>query len=242
MTKVDKFKKIKDAVRAIFEAVRLQWLPKGKHLNIGYFTSLGDLYNQSVRASGGTPSADTRKALEEVAGSYLDGAQSRLEANLKHIVTVVSASKTEEKPVDVQTMIEEAVDKASTEVETVVDTESQRARSVGAWEGITQAAAQMGIEDPTVFFVVVRDDRLCDECKRLHMQPNGITPRVWKLSEVKHEYHERGDPNPSVMGLHPHCRCTQTVLFPGFGFDSGGFVHYISPDWDEYAHQRGQSS
>lgn len=234
------FQKVSDAVKDMFDALRAQFLPKeGKNLNIG-FTSLPDLYNQSVRASGGVPNPETAESLMEIAETYLDAAQARTEANIKHVLQAHKHSKKDEQPIDVHTAIEEQVEKATSEVDRIVDTESQRARSVGAWEGINQAAAKMGIDDPTVFFVVVRDQYLCDECKRLHLLPDLTTPRVWKMSEISHEYHVRGQENPSIQGLHPHCRCTKTILFPGFGFDSDGATTYISPGYDEYAKQRGQ--
>lgn len=238
MKKANKFETIKDAVDAMFNALRDQFMPaEGKVLRIGYST-LGELYEQAVRASGGVPDPDTKQSLNEIADTYLDAAQSRMEANLKHVLTAVKHSKKEDKQIDTQSAIDEVVEKATTEVERIVDTESQRARAVGTWEGVSQAAAQMNIDDPTVFFVVVRDESLCDECKRLHLLPNEITPRVWKLSEVAHEYHERGNEYPTIQGLHPHCRCTKTILFPGFGFDSSGMVHWKGPDWDEFKSQR----
>jgi len=98
-------------------------------------------------------------------------------------------------------------------------------RNVGILEGIVKTNAVAGVEDPTVFFVVVRDGVLCGECKRLHMLEDGVTPRVWKLSEVGHGYHKKGEQFPKVGGLHPHCRCVLSTLLPGYGFNEGGFVH-----------------
>jgi hypothetical protein len=236
-----KYEKVEDAVKAMFDSLRRQFLPKeDKRLTFSY-QSLGELYEQSVRAAGGIPDPETRANLEEIADTYLTAAETRTIANLKHVVNVVRRAKAHdamEALPDVQEAVEDTIDRASTEVERIVDTESQRARAVGAWEGINQAAAQMGIDDPTVFFVVVRDESLCGECKRLHLLPNEITPRVWKMSELNHDYHDRGGEYPSVQGLHPHCRCSKTILFPGWGFDSSGMVKYISPDYDEFAKQR----
>jgi hypothetical protein len=101
---------------------------------------------------------------------------------------------------------------------------------------ISRVAAGIGDNDPTVFFVVVKDDKTCNECTRLHLNPDG-TPRVLKFSELKQGYHKRGEDNPSAFGLHPHCRCTLTYLSKGFGFKAGR-VAYIREGHDEYAKQR----
>ena len=71
------------------------------------------------------------------------------------------------------------------------------------------------------------------------MLPDGVTPRVWKLSEVGAGYHKKGDLNPKIAGLHPHCRCCLTSLLNGFGFNSSGMVTYIGKGHDEFAKQRG---
>ena len=39
------------------------------------------------------------------------------------------------------------------------------------------------------------------------MLPDGITPRVWKMSEMGSGYHKKGDSSPKIGGLHPRCRC-----------------------------------
>jgi hypothetical protein len=41
-----------------------------------------------------------------------------------------------------------------------------------------------------------------------------------------HGYHKKGEPNPKVGGLHPHCRCTMVTLMPGYGFDAGGMIKF----------------
>jgi hypothetical protein len=69
--------------------------------------------------------------------------------------------------------------------------------------------------------------------------PDLVTPRVWKLSEIGFGYHKKGENNPKIAGLHPHCRCGLAFLAPGFGF-KGGQVSWIGEGHDEYKAQRGQ--
>lgn len=128
--------------------------------------------------------------------------------------------------------------KTTEAVHRIVDTEASNARNMGTLNGVVRVNAAMGINDPIVYFVVVRDNILCEECKRLHLQADGVTPRLWYMSELSHGYHKKGDDAPAVGGLHPHCRCSLVTLMPGYGFEDGA-VSYIKPDHDEMAAQRG---
>jgi len=133
----------------------------------------------------------------------------------------------------------EVMGEATRDVKRILETESTVVRNTSIMDGIVRVNTAAGIEDPTVFFVTVRDQYRCVECTRLHVQPDGVTPRVWKMSELGGGYHKRGDPTPKVGGLHPHCRCVLTTLLPGFGFNGAGKVAYKTPGYDEFAVQRG---
>jgi hypothetical protein len=114
--------------------------------------------------------------------------------------------------------LDDVMKEMATHVEAIVDTEASNARNVSLMDGIVRINAARGIDDPVVYFVVVRDNVTCDECIKLHLLKDKRTPRVWKLSEVGQGYHKRGDDHPKIGGLHPHCRCTMVTLLPGFGF------------------------
>lgn len=75
---------------------------------------------------------------------------------------------------------------------------------------------------------------------RLHVMEDGVTPRLWFLSEVSRGYHRKGDNVPSVHELHPHGRCIMTTILPGFGFDKEGRITYIDKEHDAIEHQRGK--
>jgi hypothetical protein len=122
-------------------------------------------------------------------------------------------------------------------VNKIVDTEASHTRNTGTLDGIVKVNAANGIEDPIVYFVVVRDTDLCNECRRLHLLPNGH-PRLWHLSELGHGYHRKGQENPKIGGLHPHCRCSLVTLLPGYGFDDQGMVTFVGFDHDAMKKQR----
>jgi hypothetical protein len=89
-----------------------------------------------------------------------------------------------------------------------------------------------------VFFIVTIDDVTGSEEFALHLLPDRKTPRLWKLSEIGHEYHKKGDNNPKLAGLHPNCRCKLTYLANGFGFDEDGKVTYKSSEYNALEEQR----
>ena len=48
----------------------------------------------------------------------------------------------------------------------------------------------------------------CNYCKEFYMLPDNITPRVYKLSELKSGYMDRKNPEPHLSPLHPNCFLT----------------------------------
>jgi hypothetical protein len=140
---------------------------------------------------------------------------------------------------EIKNRITEGLNEAGKHIKTISEAESTKARNTGKLFNIAKAASSVGVSDPYVFFVVVKDNVTCPECIRLHLMPDKITPRVWKMSEVGFSYHKKGEPNPKVAGIHPHCRCSMTVLLPGYGF-KGGKASFVSNEHDEYQKQRGE--
>lgn len=231
---------LQDAIGKAFETIRAAAMPPtgAKRLTFGWYTSIPGLYESACRSAGGTPRAETVDNLLDIASSYLDALQSRVEAEMMNLIVAADTSSRHDVVEPDADRAGEVLDKASADLQRIIDTESQRARQIGAVDGISEVAAGLGDDDPTVFFVVVRDDSLCDECRRLHLLPDGRTPRVWKLSQLSADYHRKGGELPSVQGLHPHCRCSQTYLAPGFGFNAAGYVRWVSQGHDEYLVQR----
>jgi hypothetical protein len=243
-------KEIEARVDELFDRAKVRFLgPKSvpKKLYVGYRRdlSLPGVFESASSEEGGLPDLDHLEQLLDSAGNYLDAARLRARARVINAVQSFASASNGPSPDDKALQIKLGGELADLfrdmkyEVQRIIDTETQKARNTGQLEGIVQTNASVGVEDPTVFFVVVRDRDLCPECKRLHLLEDQKTPRVWKLSELGHGHHKRGEEQPKVDGLHPHCRCTLTTLLPGFGFNSGGFVTWKGEAHDEYQKQRG---
>lgn len=66
----------------------------------------------------------------------------------------------------------------------------------------------------------------CQHCKRLYLENDGVTPKIFKLSELIANGDNVGrkakDWLPTTTTTHPNCTCPIAVLPDGFGFDSRG--------------------
>lgn len=240
-------KKIGNAVDGLFGKLKARLLgprafPKALHIRYVPELSLQGLYEAAHREERGIPDKEQLHQLLDTAENYLEALRHRTKAQT---VTAIQSflADAEKKGIDTDLktvlggQLADLYGSIGSQVRRVIDTESQRIRNVGVVDGIIRSNQVLGIEDPTVFFVVVRDQHLCDECKRIHLLPDGVTPRVWKLSEVKAGYHLKEEDRPAIGGLHPHCRCSMTTLLPGFGFKAG-YVSWIKSGHDEYEAQR----
>lgn len=219
-----------------------------KRLAIGHRRdlSLPGLYESSARDDGAVPSEDTYENLRSLAEGYIDAQHERTKAQvIKEVSAFLADAKAKGVVTDLKTVLggklADVFGKVTADVNKIIDTEAQNGRAMGTLEGITKINALSGIDDPTVYFVICRDNECCVECQTLHQLSGTLAgpPRVWKLSEVGAGYHKRGDGAPKVQGLHPHCRCSMATLLPGYGFNAAGMTAYIGPSHDEFMAQRG---
>lgn len=242
---------IHEAVESLFSRIKQRLMGGsllGKRITIttdhdsfSKFYSLPGMYQQAARVFGAPADPKTLHQVLKVAESYVDSTKERLKARSVAEVQKVLGDTAKDSAEDFKTALQGALvevnNKTQAEIRKIVEAELNHAKNLGSLEGIIRINSSLGIEDPVVYFATVPDKARCLECERLHLLEDGITPRVWKLSEVGTGYHKMGDPNPKTSGLHPHCRCSQATLLPGWGFKDGR-VTYISAEHDEFKAQR----
>lgn len=233
---------IEDKVDEIFDRLKARAL--GPHLvdkkiviGFQHDLSIPGIFEAAAREEGTKADAEILDSLLQVCSKYIDGSRERSKAKIVSTVQAyLNHAQVSGIETDVRTVLGGQLSQVwkdvTNHVHTIVDTEVTNAKNVGSLDGIIKLNTYLNIDDPVVYFVVVRDGLLCAECKRLHLDDDGVTPRLWRLSELSHGYHKRGDESPSVGGLHPHCRCSMVTLMPGYGFDKQGMVEYKSPGYD----------
>ena len=185
---------------------------------------------------------DVLKGILNSSFGYIEGLKNKTSSN---VVESVDALVREAKAKDTHVtaaMVAEVVaaemEKARGHMKLIAEAETTKTRNIAYAVDIARKSELADIEDPTVFFIIVRDGKACKECVRLHMMDDGVTPKAWKMSELSMGWHKRGEDHPSSCGLHPFCRCSLTQLSPGWGFKNG-FISFISLGYDEYKKQRG---
>lgn len=237
------------AIEKMFDALAYQFLgniPKLRNKS-PYFSatpkfSLANLFLQAMNNKQlNHYDKDVLKSVLNNSHGYIEGLKNKTSSNVVTAVdSLIREAKASNSHVDAQQVSEiiaSAMKKARSDIKLIAEAESTKTRNLGHTMEIVDRSKQEGIEDPNVFFVIVRDGETCKECLRLHMLDDQVTPRVWKMSELSMGYHKRGEPRPSACGEHPFCRCSLQQLPPGWGF-KGGFVHFISLDHNEYDAQR----
>lgn len=228
------------AVDKIFDRLKArlfgQLVGAGKKITFSPKYTLQGLF---MAASGIDHDKDLKDHLVSVTEAFLEAERLKAKANIaKNVQNWLATSKTK---TDLVTVLggelAATMQKTYQNVSRIVTTELNTAKNMGSLDSISRVSAELGIDDPLVYFICIHDDRLCDECKRLHLMADEITPRVWKMSELGSGYHKKGDPFPKLGGLHPHDRCELAQLPPGWGFKSGR-ISYIEKGHDELSAQR----
>ena len=124
-------------------------------------------------------------------------------------------------------VIQEELGKAKSGLETIAMSEATKTRNLGSLMDITRKAALTGTLDPVIGFLGPYDGKTCEECVRMFLMPDKVTPRLWRLSECNGGYFKRGDAFPSILGLHPRCRHTPFNVPSDWGFDKSGHLTFI---------------
>lgn len=204
--------------------------------------SLPGLFTSAVSEEGGTVDVDLLQNLADVVKHLVDKQRADAKAvttrRIQMLLEDVKAGhiKPEHFRNHIEGELTDTWSRITSNVERVVNTETQHATTLGLKDGIDQMNLVRGITDPVVVFIPKQDHALCDECRRTHLI--GTTPRCWYHSEVSSDYHQRGEDRPSWHLLHPHCRCALATVLPGFGFDAGGRVTFIKDGFLELEYQR----
>lgn len=209
--------------------------------------SIPGIFDSVSEDDGQKTNKDSLNTVIEVATSYLDATRESAKAQainaIQSTMRGASAGSLDQTFYDsITEELDKVFNKVTSNVDRIVVTETQNAKNFASLDSAIKLNAQVGNEDPVVFWIVVKDRALCEECRRLHLMPDGKTPRLWYLSEVGHDYHKRGEENPKIGGLHPHCRCTMVTLLPGYGFSPDGTIKFVAIGHQEIDVQRGKKT
>ncbi len=155
------------------------------------------------------PSMDALKKLAKLAEQYIDAQQEKLRARAVEEVERALQDASIKEDYNYEKELGEALynvfDQAQGATKQVLETELQRVKTIGLQEGTLDLLERQGISDPTVAFLPKMDTYTCEHCKEMYLLPDLITPRVYKLSELKSGNFNKKDPSPHMAPLHPNC-------------------------------------
>ena len=190
---------------------------------------------RSALASGVTLDADVDESLIEAqaaeTGGYIDELEKR---TYRSVLDAVKTGDTE--------AVTKAFTKATSDLEAIVITETNKAQNLAVYDGVMQAANAIGVNDPTLCALGKLDGKTCKYCLQMyHVESNQKKPRAFKSSQILEgwfkpkEWDGKTTYRPS---LHPRCRHLLVAILPGFGLDENGTIKYVSKNYDEYEYQK----
>ncbi len=117
-------------------------------------------------------------------------------------------------------------------------TEVASAMNLGEADAIVSRNKGKSPDSIYVYKRVNHDSALCNHCKKAYVMPNGITPKVYTLSELQQNGTNYGkkasDYKATITPIHPNCRCSLVEIPNGWTFNQQGQMIYKGPDFIQY--------
>ena len=109
----------------------------------------------------------------------------------------------------------------------VAHTEMWSAKCQGEVEAILNGESPFSNErEQTQVFIRPSSRNACAKCKQLYLERDGVTPKVFKLSDLIANGNNYGkkqaDWRPCIPPLHPNCMCTLNIKLNNTKFDAQG--------------------
>jgi hypothetical protein len=211
---------IVDKISSLFDSI------KRAALSLSGDSSFASLYKDAYRSASGSsePDQEQIKDLVDSTERYLDALK------LKTVSSAIDACQKAPKGAR-EVRLSEQISKSFDHLDMIVATQAQTFQNLGALDGILDSSGKHNDEEPFVYFTGPNDSKTCKTCKEMYFLKDGVTPRVWKVSELGTGFFKKGDCCPSVSPIHPRCRHFPTYLPKGHGF-VGGKVQFVSDDFD----------
>lgn len=129
---------------------------------------------------------------------------------------VKTAIKDRETISELRTVLFDRIDDSFRDWQRVAHTEMTNSIQHGVYHDIRENSKRGS--DQMVFKRPSPD--ACSHCKRLYLDDDGITPRIFKMSELAYSNigKKAADWEPTIGPIHPWCSCQLTMVPDGFEF------------------------
>jgi very-short-patch-repair endonuclease len=131
--------------------------------------SLPGIFASATEAEGGRVDTDLLSGVAEIARQYIEKHRGEAKAKTRHSIQSLLQDlhrgriDSNEFQNTCESEMHELWDSIRSNVERVVVTSNENAKTMGLRDGIIQINSGLGVDDPVVFFIPVKDDRLCLE-------------------------------------------------------------------------------
>jgi hypothetical protein len=201
------------AIDNLFARIKARFLgpehiKPGKSLTFSFTPNLTleSLFHAASHEEGVKPSPDVFKGLVKVTNTYIDAHKEKAKAKvIQGINSILHEANKKGAKIDVEEIVGKTLGSVfkdmQTGIKSVVEAETTIVRNTSSLDAIGRIGALTGTEDPNVFFITVKDQHRCKgkgSCTSLHLLEDGITPRVWKLSDVGGQYGTKDDTKPTI--------------------------------------------
>lgn len=161
---------------------------------------------QYIRGLGDDMVKEARAGIALESGAALRAVQNQVTESISNRETVSQ----------LKTRLFHSFDDKNRDWQRVAATEINNAIQNGIYQTIWESSPKGG--DQLVFKRPAGD--ACRHCKRLHLEEDGITPKIFKLSELRESNIglKANDWEATVGAVHPWCQCQLSEVPDGYGF------------------------
>jgi len=179
---------VEDLVEDFFDSMALALLgrvPSSKKKTIIFSTkpnyNLPYLFVQAMNNQTPNPvERDQLKSAIRNANNYIDALKAKAKSQLVDRIdsTIKEYDAKGRSPTEktIRTIIKDQMGESKKHFRTIADSESTKIRNTGSAMFISRVAASIGEKDPTVFFVVVKDQHMCLDANEIVRTSRGSVP------------------------------------------------------------------
>lgn len=114
----------------------------------------------------------------------------------------------------------------------VAQTEMWGAKCQGEVDSIMEGHSAMSSAKGDTLVYVRPAPTACNKCRQLYLEPDGVTPRVFRMSDLlangTNHGRRQADWVATIPPLHPNCMCVLNIKPENTEFDSSGRLEYHS--------------
>lgn len=173
--------------------------------------------------------------VRDVSAITARGSEAALRAVQENVAGAIEARSTIS---ELKTRLFDAIDNRNRDWQRVAHTEINTAVQQGVYRAIREASDEG--KNQLVFKRPNPD--ACVHCKRVYLKADGLTPKVFRLSDLEDSNVGRraAEWGPVIGSVHPWCNCQLQVVPEGFDFVKTRVVVEAFEDGDGRAWRRGE--